>query len=81
MKRFDLMLSGMHRQWNTRNLEALSGLREQLTPENRRIYDDFYHFRHASLWKRLVGLYRTRLYRQTFGGNVTLWLAALFKRL
>ncbi|MFZ2884830.1 hypothetical protein [Nitrosomonas europaea] len=25
--RFGLMLSGRHQQWNTRNIEALSGLR------------------------------------------------------
>lgn len=78
---FSRILFGVHRQWNMQNLQALSGLYEQLTPENRRIYDEFSRFRDASLWKRLVGLYRTRLYRQTFGGNVTLWLAALFKRL
>lgn len=79
MKRFGLMLSGMHRQWNTRNLGALSGLREKLTPENCYIYDKFSRFRNASLWDRFVGLYRTGLYRQTVGGNITLWLAALFK--
>lgn len=80
-KRLSLMLSGQHRQWNTRNIEALSNLREKLTPENRSIYDEFSHFRNASLWGRLIGLYRTGLYRQTFVGNITLWLAALFKRL
>ncbi len=81
LRRFGLMLSGMHRRWNTRNIEALSGLREKLTPENRYIYDEFSRFRNASLWNRLVGLYRTGIYRQTLAGNVTLWLAALFKRL
>jgi len=80
-KRFSSMLSGRHRQWNTRNIEALSNLREKLTPENRYIYDEFSHFRNASLWGRLIGLYRTGLYRQTFVGNITLKLAALFKRL
>ncbi len=79
--RFGLMLSGRHRQWNTRNIEALSNLHEKLTPENRSIYDEFSHFRNASLWGRLVGLYRTGLYRQTFAGNITLWLTALFKRI
>lgn len=81
IKRFGQMLAGEHQRWNTRNLEALSGLREQLTPENRRIYDEFCCFRDASLWKRLAGLYRAGLYRQTFRGTITLWLAALFKRL
>ncbi|SEI50462.1 hypothetical protein [Nitrosomonas eutropha] len=81
LRRFGLMLSGMHRWWNTRNIEALSGLREKLTPENRYIYDEFARFRNASFWNRLAGLYRTRLYRQTFAGNITLWLAALCKRL
>lgn len=81
LKRFGLMLSGMHQQWNMRNIEALSGLREKLTLENRHIYDEFSRFRDASLWSRLAGLYRTGLYRQTFAGNITLWLAALFKHL
>jgi len=71
----------MHQQWNMRNIEALSGLREQLTPENRSIYDEFARFSNASLWNRLAGLYRTGLYRQTFAGNIILWLAVLFKRL
>lgn len=78
---FNLMLSGKHRRWNTRNIEALSNLREKLTPENCSIYDEFSRFRNASLWNRLAGLYRTGLYRQTLAGNTTLWLAALFKRL
>ena len=73
------MLSGMHQQRNTRNIGALSGLREKLTSENRSIYDEFSRFRNASLWNRLAGLYRTELYRQTFAGNITLWLVALFK--
>ncbi len=81
IKRFGRMLAREHQRWNMRNLEALSGLREQLTPENRRIYDEFCCFRDASLWKRLAGLYRSGLYRQTFEGNITLWLAALFKRI
>ena len=81
LKRFGLMLFGTHRRWNTHNIEALSSLREKLTPGNRFIYDEFSCFRNASLWNRLAGLYRTGLYRQTFGGNVSLWLAALFKRL
>ena len=72
LRRFGLMLSGMHRRWNTRNIEALSGLREKLTPENRYIYDEFARFRNASFWNRLAGLYRTRLYRQTFVGNIAL---------
>ncbi len=80
LKRFGLMLVREHQRWNTQNLEALSGLREQLTPENRRIYDEFCCFRDASLWQRLVGLSHAGLYRQTFWENITLWLAALFKR-
>ncbi|MXS80087.1 hypothetical protein ABF86_04795 [Nitrosomonas sp. GH22] len=69
LRRFGLMLSGMHRRWNTRNIETLSGLREKLTLENRSIYDEFSRFRNASFWNRLAGLYCARLYRQTFAGN------------
>jgi len=75
------MLSGRHRQWNARNIQALLNLREKLIPENRSIYDEFSRFCNASLWNRLAGLYRTGLYRQTLAGNIASWLAALFKRL
>ncbi len=64
-----------------RNIQVLLNLREKLIPENRSIYDEFSRFRNVSLWGRLIGLYRTGLYRQTLVGNITLWLAALFKRL
>ena len=70
---FNLMLSGKHRRWNTRNIEALSNLREKLTPENCSIYDEFSRFRNASLWNRLAGLYRTGLYRQTLAGNTEVY--------
>ncbi len=77
IKRFGRMLAREHQQWNTRNLGALSGLHEQLTPENRRIYDEFCCFRDASLWQRLVGLYRTGLYRQTFKIHCQIYLARI----
>ncbi|HRN82464.1 MAG TPA: hypothetical protein PK667_11980, partial [Nitrosomonas europaea] len=46
-------------------------LNRKLTPENCSIYGEFSRFRNASLWNRLAGLYRTRLHRQTLGGNIT----------
>lgn len=49
----------MHRRWNIRNIEALSGLREELMPENRYIYDESFRFWNALLWSRPASLYRT----------------------
>jgi len=56
-RHLDLMLFGRYRQWNTRNIEALSNLREKLTPENHSIYDEFFHFRNVLLWS-LAALFK-----------------------
>ncbi|MET1079710.1 MAG: glycosyltransferase family 2 protein [Pseudomonas sp.] len=79
--RFRMMLTGRFRAWNSVNIAALSLLRHRLTDENRKKFDYFVHSRTRWLLPRLIGLWRSGVYRQTVFGNMGLIFAALIKRL
>ncbi|MDR0250510.1 MAG: glycosyltransferase family 2 protein [Burkholderiales bacterium] len=76
LTRIRMLLDGHFRTWNTRNLTALHALRPQLTPENKKTLDTFTAVRSDSLFARLTALRRSGVYRQTFGGNLGLFVAA-----
>jgi hypothetical protein len=76
LTRARMLLDGHFRTWNTRNLTALHALRPQLTPENQKILDAFTAIRSDSMFTRLAALRRSGVYRQTFGGNLGLLVAA-----
>ncbi|MCL2309828.1 MAG: glycosyltransferase family 2 protein [Proteobacteria bacterium] len=76
LTRARMLLDGQFRAWNTRNLTALRALRPQLTLENQKILDTFTAVRSDSLFARLTALRRSGVYRQTFGGNLGLFVAA-----
>ena len=80
--RIRLMLGGRFRAWNEMNLAALQRLPPDLiTPGNRRILDLFASARSAPLARRLFGVWRSGVRRQTLLGNVGLLVAALLGRL
>jgi glycosyltransferase involved in cell wall biosynthesis len=74
------MLRGRVTGWSDVNLAALERVRELLTPASARTLDAFRDARRRSLVPRLVGLWRSGVRRQTAGGNVGLWLAAILGR-
>ena len=74
------LLRARFRDWNTQNLQALEGIAEHMTPENRELIARFAEVRLRSTpWGRVIGLYRLGLYRQTRLGQLGLYLAAFFK--
>ena len=80
-RRMRMILRGRYRSWHTRNLEALEHLRPFLTPESRRLVDQFNALRHQPMPDRLTGLRRCGLYRQTGWGTLGLYAAAFLNRL
>lgn len=80
-RRIYMLLQGRFKEWNTLNIQALQGMNTRLTPSNRDILDDFLSIRSTSLLIRLSGLRRSRIYRQTFLGNIGLAVAAIFKKI
>lgn len=72
---------GWFRDWNDRNIISLHRIRTHLTPENQQVLDLFSNARKKWLLPRLIGLKKAGIYRQTFGGNVGLFVAAIFKKI
>lgn len=79
-RRLGMLLQGRFRAWNSRNLQALAALRPLLTEENRAVLDRFADARDAGLARRLPGLVRSGIYRQTVAGNLALVTAAVLKK-
>jgi glycosyltransferase involved in cell wall biosynthesis/SAM-dependent methyltransferase len=72
---------GRFTRWNDINVEALTRLRDNLTPENRQAFEYFATARKRSLIPRLIGLKRSGIHRQTFAGNLGLIFAAILKKM
>lgn len=80
-RRLGLLLSGDYGNWLAANHRALDGARHLLTPEARRLLDDF-----AGAIRRpgpvaALRMARLGLYRQTRAGTAALYLAAVLGRL
>ncbi|MFV3382754.1 glycosyltransferase family 2 protein [Pseudomonas sp. NY15354] len=72
---------GHFSEWNEMNLKVLQQHKACLGLEHRQLLEQFALARRSPLIKRLKLLLQTRVYRQTFSGNVKLLVAALFKQL
>lgn len=79
--RIRMLWQGRFRNWIDQNIRALQPLRLKLTPENRRILDQFSTARNQWLLPRLVGFKRSGIYRQTWLGNLGLVAAAIFRKI
>lgn len=79
--RIRLLFQGGFREWNTLNSAGLKQYCYLLTPKNQQVMDIFFTSRNKGLRARLFGLWKSGVYRQTFMGNVGLFVAALFKKL
>ena len=78
--RVSKLLRARFRDWNTKNLHALEGIAEHMTPENRALMARFAEVRQRRTpWGRVIGLYQLGLYRQTRLGQLGLYVAAFFK--
>lgn len=67
--------------WNDQNIATLRAAGDLLTPEARRQLEEFDSARHGKLLGRLQSLRRSGVYRQTRGGQVSLWAAAVLGKL
>jgi glycosyltransferase involved in cell wall biosynthesis len=81
LNRARFALRGRYIGWNNLNMDALGACRDLLTPDAAAKFDSFCEARHANLPRRLLGLWRSGVYRQTTIGQVTLYLAGLLGKL
>jgi glycosyltransferase involved in cell wall biosynthesis len=81
MHRITLLLRGRFKRWNDANIASLREIEPLLTADNRRLLDDFAEARSSGFVRRLLGLRRTGVFRQTLLGNIGLVVAAAINRL
>lgn len=81
LRRMRGVAQGQLRRWNDVNLAALRSIDARITSENQRVLEGFARSRAQPLLSRLVQLKRSGVRRQSLGGNVTLFVAALFGKI
>ncbi|MBV1931528.1 MAG: glycosyltransferase family 2 protein [Porticoccaceae bacterium] len=79
--RIRLMLEGRFKNWNAINTSALQQVRELLTPENKVTLDKYMDARSRWLLPRILGVWRSGVYRQTVVGNLGLLAATLLNKI
>lgn len=79
--RLKRMIRGQFRQWSDENLAGLEANADLLEPDAMQTLVCFREARKAALPRRLFDLGRSGVYRQTWSGNVGLYVAAMIRRL
>lgn len=75
------LLRGQWRRWTDQNLRALEKVKGELAPAAAATLDAFSAARQRSIGPRLLGLWRSGVYRQTRRGTLWLWASACVNRL
>lgn len=75
------LLRGRFRDWNTKNIDALFAVGDMLTEDNQEILRLFKVMRNANLIDRFRLMEVCGLYRQTWRGTISLFFAALLKKI
>ncbi len=79
-KRLRWFLGGRFKEWIDINLAALSAHKYLLSTNNQNKLDVFIEARQSSLIKRLVLFRRVGIYRQTFLGNLSLFIGCVLNK-
>jgi glycosyltransferase involved in cell wall biosynthesis len=74
-------LNGRFRMWNDENIQALSYLVDELTNENRITLSWFRKFKSKSLLTRVYAFFYSDIRRQSFWGNVALFIGLVLKKI
>ena len=81
MNRFVGLIEGRFKRWNTLHIEALTSSNLEITPFNQSVLAKFIFGRIANAFEKLRMVRSTGLYRQSWQGNISLYLAALLNRI
>lgn len=82
LKRFIMIIKGRFRAYNDLHLEAFNTVSLKVTnPKNIHIIDHFYYFRNKSLLTRFQMIRNLGLYRQTWEGQMAIYLCIMLHKL
>ena len=81
IERIFYVLNGRFKNWNDINYKALSNISHLLTRDSQEVLEIFGKFRGAHLKDRVRLLEVCGLYRQTWQGTLSLWLATIINKI
>lgn len=81
LTRIRMLFKGHLKNWNGRNIEALSKLHDRMTPSNLQRLEQFICARRSRLPQRIFRFKSTGIYRQTALGNLGMIVAVIFNKL
>ena len=81
VQRMYQVINGRFKNWNTINYTALMNVNHLLTQDNQDILNIYGKLRGASLKDRFRLLEICGIYRQTWRGTLSLWIATIFNRI
>jgi len=81
IERIIALLFGRFKKWNTQNLSALEKIESIMTKDNQKIFRLFKVLRDANIIGRIRLIQVCGIYRQTKRGTLSLYLAALIKKI
>ena len=79
--RIFFVFNGRFKSWNDANYAALYNIRHLLTKDSQDILDIFGTFRGAHFKDRIRLLEVCGIYRQTWQGTLSLWLATIINKI
>ncbi len=79
--RIRLLFQGRFVKWTDQHLAALQRVEHRLTPQNKSLLAEFAQARQSTVLNRITSLKRTGVYRQTLFDNLSLVVAALFRKI
>jgi glycosyltransferase involved in cell wall biosynthesis len=81
LKRFQMLLRGVYRQYNTTHLETLRRLKISTSKANLKLINQFYILRDTGISQRVSMIKNLGIYRQTCDTHLALYLAAILRKL
>ena len=81
ISRFKGLIEGRFKRWNSLHIDALKSSHLKITPLNQSILTKFIFGRTRNISVRLGMIKSIGLYRQSWQGNISLYLAALLNRI
>lgn len=80
-RRFVMVMQGRFKEWNTQNLDALDKVARLIEPHNLQMMSEFRRLRDSTLMHRVRMIGVCGLYRQSWWGTLSLFIAAVCKRI
>ena len=75
--RINKLLKGEFRDWNDRNIKFLKSCHVHFTKQNIAILNEFIEARKSPIFRRLIKVKKTGIYRQGFFNNTAFWAATI----